>query len=292
MKGWLAPALLVPTLLAFLAACAPRPQAHPALWEVRGADGQHGYLFGTMHELPARLDWRTAAIDRALGLSDRLVVEAAGIADTGASARIFAQLASAPGLGPLSARLAPAQRPALARLLARLHQDEGRYARIKTWAAALMLAQAEQGGGAASPDNGADRALLADTLAMPVAELEGVAPQLQQFDRLAPAQQVALLNAVSDGDASADADLARLIAAWSNGDMAQIEAETHRGLLADPALRAALFVNRNAAWSDSIAALLAQHQHPFVAVGAAHMAGPDGLVASLTARGYTITRIA
>ena len=58
-----------------------------------------------------------------------------------------------------------------------------------------------------------------------------------------------------------------------------------------PELRQALFVGRNARWSDRIADAIAQGNRPFVAVGAAHMAGPDGLPAMLAARGYTVRRV-
>jgi uncharacterized protein YbaP (TraB family) len=62
-------------------------------------------------------------------------------------------------------------------------------------------------------------------------------------------------------------------------------------MLSDPDLRAALFTGRNRSWSARIAAMLARGEHPFVAVGAAHMAGADGLPAMLAAAGYRVTRV-
>jgi uncharacterized protein YbaP (TraB family) len=285
---WLAAALCV-----LLACCAPSPQpAHPALWRIDGPDGAKGWLFGTIHTLPAPLAWRTATVDSGLREADTLVVEIADLA-SGATAQTFARLAHSPGQQPLVDRVAPTQRPALAALLAKGHMNAGDFADIETWAAALTLAQLAEADTASSPhpEWGIDRALLADHGAMTVTELEGGEAQLALFDRLPESDQRRLLALVIAGSGSAADDARRLSRAWQLGDMAAIEASTRDGLLADPVLRSVLFTRRNRDWTARIDALLRQHRHPFVAVGAAHMAGPEGLPALLAARGWRVTRI-
>jgi uncharacterized protein YbaP (TraB family) len=171
--------------------------------------------------------------------------------------------------------------------------DPARLAGLKTWAAALVVAQLAEAGEHSDLDaaNGADRALLASHGTAQVIELEGVAPQLAQFDRLDEPAQRRLLATVAADAPKAAAELVRLADGWARGDIALIEGETRRGLLADPELRDVLFVRRNRAWLARISALLGQHHTPLVAVGAAHMAGPDGLVALLAAHGYTVQRV-
>ena len=51
------------------------PAPSPALWEVTGADGARGWLFGTIHALPDGVEWRTPALDEALTQAATLVVD-------------------------------------------------------------------------------------------------------------------------------------------------------------------------------------------------------------------------
>ena len=281
---------LAALLLVMLASCQREAAipARPALWEVTGPAGQKGWLFGTVHALAEPVDWQSDRILVPLATADRLVVEVAGLDDAKGMAATFAALATTPSQPPLAQRIAAAQRPALEALLDRGHLNGDQFAAVETWAAALTLARA------ATPEQdsglGVDRALLRLSQGKPVEELEGAEAQLRIFDALPEADQRDLLAAtVAEADETGRSE--ELAKAWSRGDMILIEAETRRGLLADPELRAALLVNRNRAWANRIAGQLALGARPFVAVGAAHLAGEDGLPALLVARGYDVRRI-
>ncbi len=274
--------------LALLAAACSQPPlpADPAIWHVQRG-GEEAWLFGTIHAAPAPLAWRTQKVEAALARSDTILVEVANIADDAAVAQAFAGMSRTPGLPPVSERIAPARRPALETLLAERGIEPATLRDVETWAVALTLALPKSGADAA---NGVDRAVLAAISHKRVVELEGAAGQLAIFDRLPEAEQRDLLAAVL-ADAGALDDEADLIETWRKGDMARVEAETRTGLLADPELRAALFTDRNHRWLTRITAEMRARHRPFVAVGAAHMAGRDGLVALLQARGYTVSRL-
>jgi uncharacterized protein YbaP (TraB family) len=274
-------------LIMALGGCQAQPvPANPALWEITGPQGERGWLFGTIHALPRPAAWRSAAIDRALADADRIVVETAQAGDPAAMAQEFAALARTPGQAPLSSKLPPELRGKLALELERAGLRESRFADVETWAAALTLARA----GAPEMDsaNGIDSAVVKLAGARPVVELEGTRGQLELFDRLPEKEQRDLLAAVvAEPEQSSDTPAA----AWLKGDMAAIDRETTQGMLADPELREALFTGRNRAWADRIAQMLSSKQRPFVAVGGAHMAGPEGLPAMLAAKGYTVRRV-
>jgi uncharacterized protein YbaP (TraB family) len=66
--------------------------------------GTRGWIFGTVHALPAGVQWRRPAIDRALANADRLVLEIAQPLDGNVAGVALARLAYTPGLPPLGPR--------------------------------------------------------------------------------------------------------------------------------------------------------------------------------------------
>ncbi|KPH61428.1 TraB/GumN family protein [Novosphingobium sp. ST904] len=278
----------LPALAALaLFACSPAPEAaNPALWRVEGPHGEVAWLFGTIHSAERPLQWQTPKVREAMDAADTVMVEVANLANEAEVAATFARLARSEGEPPLSSRVAPDKRPALAALLKRGGYSDGDFAAIDTWAAALTIAQA--GADKDQARNGVDRAVMVAAGNRPVIELEGAARQLGLFDALPEREQRDLLAAVVTEAQSSDSDIA---ASWREGDMARIEAETRKGLLADPELRTVLFVGRNRDWTGKVSAAMRQGKRPFVAVGAAHMAGPEGLPAMLAGQGYKVTRI-
>lgn len=277
-------------LILLLAACARPAEVRPALWQVEGPHGEKAWLFGTIHSLPEAVDWRSTAIEKALGQSDRLILEVAAIADDSQTAEIFSKLAQGAPHPPLEQRVAPDMVDDLASEMQRDGLGRGELDRYDTWAAAIMISQAQSQVDGESSANGIDRAL-AQGYRGPVGELEGAATQLAIFDALPEDQQRAMLGAVLHGSLGRRNAARRLEAAWAQGDLATLDRAINGEMFPDPALRNALLVNRNRDWVTKIEAMLGNGARPFVAVGAGHLVGSDGLPAMLQARGYKVTRL-
>jgi uncharacterized protein YbaP (TraB family) len=271
-----------------LAACAEPardwPAPSPALWEVSGRNGEKAWLFGTIHALPDGAEWRTPAFEQAFAASDLLMVEIGDLDDSRAAARAFAEFAKTPGLPALTARAAREDRPAVDSLMQRAGMDNADFWDTETWAAALILANAVR---ESETGNGVDRDLLDE--GKPVQALETFAAQFARFDRLSEAEQRQFLAAVAR-QAARDEEGAQATA-WLTGDLAALMSSVERELKAQPVLRQELLVDRNTYFAARIAATIEEGRAPFVAVGAGHMLGPEGLPALLTARGYTVARV-
>jgi uncharacterized protein YbaP (TraB family) len=278
-------ALLALTAALLLAACGEPardwPEPSPALWQVTSPEGQRGWLFGTIHALPAEVRWRTPALEEALAASSVLVAEVAELGDADKAAAAFDRYARGDRLPPLSRRVAPADRADLAAFLDRADSVEGDFAELDTWAAALVAANRAR---RLDASQNVDRALIAE--AGEVVGLESHAIQYAMFDALPAEEQADLLMALAS---DAGGEVAR-VEAWLTGDLATLEA-AGEALLADPELRTALQTDRNLRWAPIIAALVERGRRPFVAVGTGHLFGDESLPTLLAARGYTVRRI-
>lgn len=283
-------ALAALAALALFACRAPEP-VRPALWQVDGPGGQAAWLFGTIHALPDPVDWRSATVSTAMAASNRVVVEVADLDDKAKAMTLFQQLGTSTGLPPLDERVAPGQRAELARVLEQGFLSIRHFDTTETWAVALTLNQVTQADSPSANANGIDRAILHDHAGKPLDQFEGLEGQLSLFDRLPEDDQRAMLAAVIASAPQARQEVEKLQAAWKRGDVAALAALDGKGMLADPDLRRVLLVGRNQAWMARLKGMMASGGRPFVAVGALHLVGPDGMIAQLQAQGYRVRRI-
>ncbi len=260
--------------------------ANPLIYEITNSGGEiEGWMLGTIHALPDGVSWRNDAADAVIAQADLLLVEVAELDNQSEIAFTFGELASTRGLGPLSNRVSPELRKPLAKIVARSDFPGGDFADTESWAAAIILARVDAVG---EPRNGVDRALIRDFSDRDVRGFETVAGQLGVFDTLDAADQRDLLEGTVREWVEAQEQPGRLLRAWLAGDEATLIEATTSGIMADPELREALLVGRNEDWIDPLVETLETPERPLVAVGTAHLIGPDGLGAMLEKRGYSV----
>lgn len=276
-----------------LAACSPAPNPDsdlgapsPPLYEILDESGEvEGWLLGTIHALPEGTVWRTEQIDTVIGKADTLVVEVASLRDRNEIQSVFTDLATTPGQPAITSRVSEDHRGTLLALIDTSSYDAEDFEAIETWAVALMLGQVHAQG---DPQYGVDRAVIQAFAGRGILELEGAEKQLGIFDSLPEADQRDLLEGVLSETRQAIEDPGRLRRAWLINDEATLIEATETGIMADPELRKALLVDRNIDWIEQLDPILALEARPLIAVGAAHLVGPDGLVRNLSLQGYSV----
>jgi uncharacterized protein YbaP (TraB family) len=121
--------------------------------------------------------------------------------------------------------------------------------------------------------------------------LETMEEQLGLFTGLSPEESTAFLRSTLDELATVVPLLDEVAASWRVGEVKPVEDLLGSEFSELPALRAKLVVDRNRAWLERIEALLAGDRDALVVVGALHLVGPEGLVALLRGRGYTVSQL-
>jgi uncharacterized protein YbaP (TraB family) len=118
--------------------------------------------------------------------------------------------------------------------------------------------------------------------------LETAESQIDRFDQMPePLQEQLLLSTLEDLDAESR-ELTSIVASWQRGDAASLEKTLLDGFKKYPAAYSSLIVERNNNWMPQLDRCLARASSCLVVVGAAHLVGPDGLLALLQRKGYRI----
>jgi uncharacterized protein YbaP (TraB family) len=252
------------------------------------------YLFGTVHLLPHDTDWHFAELDQALDDSQMLYVEI--VDDDQANMTALVLRYGIDAAHPLSSRLTEFDRGRLDRA-ARLAGVPGGVAALdvmRPWLAALTLTVAPLTKAGLDPAEGVDRQLRAamEKAGKPVHGLETAEQQIRFLADMPQAMQLAMLRSTLRDTDRASVDLKAIIEAWKGGDeaaLARLENDLMRR--EEPQLYQRLLVERNATWARRITGMLQRPGTVFIAVGAAHLAGPDSVQAQLARDGISAKRL-
>ena len=282
--------IILSLLLAGTAAhAAPSTEnARGLLWKVEGKNQKPSYLFGTIHIADPRVTDLPPPVRAVLDAADDLIVEV--VPDMESMARLTQSMRFGDGrtlTQTVGARMVADAQAALAKLRIPLADIDS----LKPWAIVLMLL---------TPDlNGAlPLDLVLQTRAgergVAVAGLETMDEQIEVFDGLSLDDQRDLLDVTLRDQAQIAGRTEALTRAYLARDLEKLRALAEADRLANPALHATvmrrLLADRNRRMVERMQSRL-RRGNAFIAVGAAHLPGPQGLIKLLEREGYRLSAV-
>jgi uncharacterized protein len=286
--------LLVAVALAIsIGSARSQSAANNFLWKATKGQGSL-YLVGSVHLLTKDYYPLSPTLDRAFRDSDLLVEEV----DMGEMISTESQLqmmmtGMLPAGQSLDKVVSPATLAAVNKRIETLGMPIEPLKRLKPWLLSLTLLTLEWQKAGFDADLGLDKHFydLARSDARTVQGLETVAFQISRFDGMTMDEQDRLLAETLKELDTQQAAVTALADAWKAGDVPTVERLVLQDLRSDPRVYQRMLVDRNRDWLPKLEALFARRGRAFVVVGAAHLVGPDGLLAMLRARGYTVEQM-
>jgi uncharacterized protein YbaP (TraB family) len=165
------------------------------------------------------------------------------------------------------------------------------FQRMRPWLVGLTLLAAELKKGGFDSAHGLDFHFYekAPRMGKKFQALERATEQIAMFASLDAEMQEAMLRASVEGADSELKEVTAMANAWRAGDAATLERISLKSMKESPRVYQTLILDRNRAWLPKIEACL-ETGNCFIVVGAGHLIGADGLLASLEKRGYTVTQ--
>jgi len=259
------------------------------LWRINGAAAQPSYLLGTIHSDDARVTALPAPIAQRFLQADSF----SGEIDMDLPSLMQASQATLLNEGEsLQQLLDPALYQQTVKLLAPYGMPELMVQRMKPWAAAATLSLPR-------PQTGLFLDMLLYTQAAAqgkrVYGLETVSEQVGAMEAMPRDLQIAMLrDAIAQRD-QLDHIIEQLITAYLQRDLRKLEAISDMAMQQGDARVAQLFnsevvVNRNRRMLERMQPRL-REGNAFIAVGALHLPGEEGLLTQLRNRGYRVSPV-
>jgi len=264
------------------------------MWKVEGPGGSSAYLLGSLHVLTADFYPLNATINRAFAES-KMLVEEIDIDETSDPMVMMAALSKAMLTDgrTLDQIIAPDVYAEVKKRAEKAGMPMAAIQRMKPWLVAITLMGPTLQAAGFKPELGIDRHFYdrAKIDGKRVQGLETVDYQLSLFDQMTNEEQDRMLaESLKDVDRE-QASVITLTNAWKAGDTATVERIVLDDVKGDPVMYERLLVNRNRNWLPTLDALLNRKGRAFVVVGAAHLVGPDGLLAMFKAKGYKVEQL-
>ena len=280
-------------VVAAAALCDARAATRNFIWKISGKQNAI-YLVGSIHMLTKDYYPLNPALDTAFKGSDLLVEEADLGEMLGAEAQMSVLLRGRlPSDQTLEKVVSPETYAQVSKHVTAHGLPIELLKQFKPWMLALMIETFEWQKAGFDPSLGLDKHFYdrAQTDGKTIQGLETADYQISLFDSRTAQQQDRLLADTLKSIDTEMTSIGKLTEAWKAGDTATIERIVLNDLKQDAVMYQRLLVERNLNWMPKIEALFTRSGRTFVVVGAAHLVGPDGLLAMLKSKGYTVEQL-
>ncbi|RKQ69348.1 hypothetical protein DES40_2148 [Litorimonas taeanensis] len=260
----------------------------PVIWSVTDEDSEV-ILYPTFHILPQNIKWQSPILMAALTRADEIWYEVP--ADTGRDPA-FKQQTMALGLSPdrpLSSVLPDATYAKLSNVMRELGMPENSLDPMRPWMASMAIPLIQMSKSGYDPELGVESVLQQIVTNKPVRSFETGLQQLQFLADIPEAEQIAMLDATLDDINEGQSMIDSMAKAWATGDLEFLQSEILDEMKAEsPEVYNIMIKKRNQAWLDILVNEMQGAGVDFVAVGAGHLIGEDGLPEQLLQKGYNV----
>lgn len=278
------------------------------MWVIKDADSTI-YLTGTVHMLPPDVEWRSARLDKAIDDATELWLELPMPTSQEEMARQYGPMMMRHMFSfnrPLSSLLTDEEEAQLAAAIERAELPPDMAAgfeMMKPWAVTLMLGVGPLVASGFDPESGIDIniARIAEDQGDAIKGFETFEQQMEMLAGGTEEEQLEALRAVIAAPPEATDDMLeqseKAFAGWARGEVQPVEDLVMQMRTAgsnDPSMAGlsveTMLDNRNEDWAEQIEELLAGEGTSFIAVGAAHLVGPNSVQDYLNQRGIEAKR--
>ncbi len=261
------------------------------LWKIQSKSATV-YILGSLHMAKPDIYPLPQKIEESFAKSAVLALEAdpAKAQNTALLRQMLAAAAYAKG-GTLKEHLSRETFELARREIERLGLSMETFSRTKPWFLAMSIETLELQRLDYDPANGIDIYFAGKAAGeKQIVELESFDYQIRLLNGFSDREQELFLLYTLKEMATLRDEIEELMAAWRGGDAKSMERLVTRTLIESPELRpiyAKLFYKRNREMTARIEQLLKGKQTVFVAVGAAHLVGKEGIIEQLKGKGFT-----
>ncbi len=274
--------------------CASQLYGKGKLWEIRKGDGPKSFVFGTMHSRDRRILYLPGVVMQALNKSQFFMMETTLSEENMRTSR---RLMMAPHGENMRQHLGERRLAQLKEIAPAYQIPLENLLQLKIWAIASVISQPP----ANSSQNSGQLTLLdrelekiAKAEGKQIFALEKASDQLGLFDGLSKAAQLELLDSALEGFADLEDELETLTRHYIRGDINHFFCRMNKDLKdASPEIREfitdKLLIDRNHAMVSKIQSRIEQGA-AFIAVGALHLPGEEGVLNLLKKQGYSLRK--